>query len=125
MNLAKTPTAEFTTNPDWQFPLVRMEQRIADSCDGSVLFLDAQALALKLMGDAIFANTFLLGVAWQQGAGTGFRGRARQAFELNGTAVDKIGRPSCGGAVPHSTSRPYAVSCRAITSSPCRSRWTP
>ena len=89
VNLAKTPTAEFTTNPDWQFPLVRMEQRIADSCDGSVLFLDAQALALKLMGDAIFANTFLLGVAWQQGLVPVSGAALDRAFELNGTAVDK------------------------------------
>ncbi len=89
VNLAKTPTAEFTKNPDWQFPLDRMEQRIADSCEGSVLFLDAQALALKLMGDAIFANTFLLGVAWQQGLVPVSGAALDRAFELNGTAVDK------------------------------------
>ena len=90
VNMAETPTAEFTKNPDWQFPLARMEQRIAESCGGgNVLFLDAQALALKLMGDAIFANTFLLGVAWQQGLVPVTQAALDKAFELNGTAVDK------------------------------------
>ncbi len=90
VNTAETPTADFTKNPDWQFPLGRMEQRIADACgDGQALFLDAQALALKLMGDAIFANTFLLGVAWQQGLVPVSLEALDKAMELNGTAVDK------------------------------------
>ncbi|MCK6407477.1 MAG: indolepyruvate ferredoxin oxidoreductase family protein [Rhodocyclaceae bacterium] len=94
VNMAETPTAEFTRNPDWQFPLGHMEQRIAESCGetgdrSKALFLDAQALALKLMGDAIFANTFLLGVAWQQGLVPVSLEALDKAMELNGTAVDK------------------------------------
>ncbi len=90
VNTAETPTADFTKNPDWQFPLGRMEQRIADACgEGQSLFLDAQALAQKLMGDAIFANTFLLGVAWQQGLVPVSLEALDKAMELNGTAVDK------------------------------------
>jgi indolepyruvate ferredoxin oxidoreductase len=71
-----------------------MEQRIAESCGetgdrSKALFLDAQALALKLMGDAIFANTLLLGVAWQRGLVPVSLAALDKAFELNGTAVDK------------------------------------
>ncbi|MFC5303091.1 indolepyruvate ferredoxin oxidoreductase family protein [Azospira restricta] len=88
VNLAETPTAEFTTNPDWQFPLDRMEARIVEACgEGNVHFVDAQQLAVKLMGDAIFANTFLLGMAWQKGLVPVSLAAIEKAFELNGTAV--------------------------------------
>jgi len=90
VNLAETPTAEFTRNPDWQFPLARMKRRIVDACgEGNVSFIDAQALSLALMGDAIFANTLLLGMAWQQGLVPVSLGALEQAFELNGTAVEQ------------------------------------
>ncbi|MBI2307178.1 MAG: indolepyruvate ferredoxin oxidoreductase family protein [Rhodocyclales bacterium] len=90
VNMAETPTAEFTTNPDWQFPLGRMESRIVDACgEGNVQFLDAQQLTLKLMGDAIFANTLLLGMAWQKGLVPVSLAAIDKAFELNGTAVEQ------------------------------------
>jgi len=90
VNLAETPTAEFARNPDWQFPLARMEARIVEACgDGNVHFLDAQQLTLKLMGDAIFGNTFLLGMAWQRGMVPVSLAALDKAFELNGTAVEQ------------------------------------
>ncbi|MBW7901127.1 MAG: indolepyruvate ferredoxin oxidoreductase family protein [Rhodocyclaceae bacterium] len=90
VNLAETPTAEFTGNPDWQFPLDRMAARIVDACgDGNVHFVDAQRMAVKLMGDAIFANTFLLGMAWQQGLVPVSLAAVEKAFALNGTAVEQ------------------------------------
>ena len=90
VNTAETPTAEFTRNPDWQFPLSRMEERIVDSCgEGSTWFFDAQQLSVRLMGDAIFANTILLGAAWQRGMIPVSLAAIEKAFELNGTAVEK------------------------------------
>ncbi len=90
VNLAETPTAEFTRNPDWQFPLGRMEARIVDACgEGNVQFVDAQQLAVKLMGDAIYANTFLLGMAWQKGLVPVSLAAIEKAFALNGTAVEQ------------------------------------
>ncbi|MDQ5902732.1 MAG: indolepyruvate ferredoxin oxidoreductase, partial [Pseudomonadota bacterium] len=90
VNTAETPTAEFTRNPDWQFPLSRMEQRIVESCgEGSAWFFDAQHLSIRLMGDAIFANTLLLGAAWQRGMIPVSLAAIEKAFELNGTAVEK------------------------------------
>ena len=90
VNTAETPTAEFTRNPDWQFPLDRMEARIVESCgEDRTWFIDTQHLASRLMGDAIFANTLLLGIAWQRGMIPVSLAAIEKAFELNGTAVDK------------------------------------
>ncbi len=98
VNVAETPTAEFTHNPDWQFPLTRMQDSLRDACGGgrppgsigeNILFLDAQRLARQLMGDAIYANTLLLGVAWQRGLVPVSREALDKAFELNGTTVEQ------------------------------------
>ncbi len=94
VNVAETPTAEFTHNPDWQFPLARMEDSLRVACGagstpGCILFLDAQRLARRLMGDAIYANTLLLGVAWQRGLVPVSQEAIDKAFELNGTAVEQ------------------------------------
>ena len=90
VNTAETPTAEFTRNPDWQFPLSRMEERIVESCgEDNAWFFDAQQLSIRLMGDAIFANTILLGAAWQRGMIPVSLAAIEKAFELNGTAVEK------------------------------------
>jgi indolepyruvate ferredoxin oxidoreductase len=88
VNCAETPTSEFTRNPDWQFPLDKMEAAIVeavgpDGCD----FLDAQNLATKLMGDAIATNLFLLGYAWQKGWVPISEASLERAIELNGAAV--------------------------------------
>jgi indolepyruvate ferredoxin oxidoreductase len=87
VNTAETPTAEFTRNPDWQFPLSRMEERIVESCgEDNAWFFDAQQLSIRLMGDAIFANTILLGAAWQRGMIPVSLAAIEKAFELNGAA---------------------------------------
>ena len=58
----------FTRNPDWQFPRQDMQARIDDACgEGQTLFLDTAEMARRLMGDALYGNLFLLGVAWQRG----------------------------------------------------------
>ncbi len=51
-------------------------------------FTDASRLALQLMGDAINANLFLLGFAWQHGLVPVSRGAITRAIELNGVSVD-------------------------------------
>jgi indolepyruvate ferredoxin oxidoreductase len=88
VNVAETPTAEFTRDPDWQFPLASMQTRVEEACGaGQALFLDAQHLATRLMGDALYGNLFLLGLAWQSGLVPLSRGAIDQAIELNGAAV--------------------------------------
>jgi indolepyruvate ferredoxin oxidoreductase len=88
VNCAATPTADFTHDPDWQFPLAKMQDclRAAVGADSAV-FLDASALARRLLGDAIFANTLLLGYTWQRGLVPVSRAALEYAIELNGTAV--------------------------------------
>ena len=108
INLAETPTSEFTHNPDWQFPEQRMRTTIrealgVDANDASGTrtergtergthfgadFIDAQALATTLLGDGIATNLFLLGFAWQRGLVPVSEAALMQAVALNGVAVD-------------------------------------
>ncbi|NTV10807.1 MAG: indolepyruvate ferredoxin oxidoreductase family protein, partial [Zoogloea sp.] len=90
VNCTETPTVEFTHNPDWLFPLARMQAAIREAVgdDRGVDFLDAQGLATALMGDAIAGNLFLLGHAWQEGLVPVTLKSLEEAIRLNGVAVD-------------------------------------
>jgi indolepyruvate ferredoxin oxidoreductase len=89
VNCAETPTAEFTHNPDWQFPLERIQGALGDALGTTALdCIDANALATRLMGNAIYANLLLLGFAWQRGLVPLSEAALTQAIELNGTAVE-------------------------------------
>jgi len=88
VNCAETPTADFTRNPDWQFPLARMQALIGETAgSGAAHFIEASDLALRLLGDSIASNLFLLGYAWQQGIVPVSGEAIERAIELNGTAV--------------------------------------
>ncbi|MDP1611216.1 MAG: indolepyruvate ferredoxin oxidoreductase family protein [Sulfuritalea sp.] len=88
VNCAETPTADFTRNPDWQFPLARMQAVVGETVGaGAAHFVDASDLALRLLGDSIASNLFLLGYAWQQGMVPVSWEAIDRAIELNGTAV--------------------------------------
>ncbi len=89
VNCAETPTSEFTRNPDWQFPLDKMEAAIVEAVgqDG-FSFLDATALATRLLGDAIATNLFLLGFAWQKGWVPVSEASLDKAIVLNGAAIE-------------------------------------
>ncbi len=89
VNFAETPTAEFTHDPDWQFPRESMRSAIADAVgDGAWHSLDANRIAYRLLGDAIGANLLLLGYSWQLGLVPVSAEALDKAIELNGTAVD-------------------------------------
>jgi indolepyruvate ferredoxin oxidoreductase len=88
VNCAETPTADFTRNPDWQFPLARMQTAVSEAVGSEAArFVDASDLALRLLGDSIASNLFLLGYAWQQGLVPVSKEAIEGAIELNGTAV--------------------------------------
>jgi len=88
VNCAQTPTADFTRNPDWQFPLSRMQAVVAETVGaGAAHFIDASDLAVRLLGDSIASNLFLLGYAWQLGLVPLSWEAVDRAIELNGTAV--------------------------------------
>ena len=84
-----TPTAEFTRNRDWHFPLSGLQRQLTDTLGADhVNFIDAQHLATRLMGDALYANMLLLGYAWQMGLVPVSAAALDKAIELNGAAVE-------------------------------------
>lgn len=84
-----TPTADFTRNRDWHFPLAGLQRQLVDTLGADhVRFVDAQHLASKLMGDALYANMLLLGYAWQKGLVPVSAAALDKAIELNGMTVD-------------------------------------
>ena len=83
-----TPTAEFSRNPDWNVDESLLIQRLESVCEDKLLQLDSITLAEKVIGDAVFANTLLLGAAWQQGGIPVSFEAIMRALELNGVAVE-------------------------------------
>jgi indolepyruvate ferredoxin oxidoreductase len=57
--------------------------------EGNVDALDANRLAEKLFGDAVFANMLLLGFGWQKGLVPVSLEALSRAIELNGVEVEK------------------------------------
>ncbi len=89
VNCAETPTSDFAHNPDWPFPLDKMETSVTEAIGRDAAeFLDAQGIATALMGDAIATNLFLLGFAWQKGMVPVSHQALQQAIELNGVAIE-------------------------------------
>ncbi|MFZ5607426.1 MAG: indolepyruvate ferredoxin oxidoreductase family protein [Pseudomonadota bacterium] len=79
----------FTTRPDLQFPAADIVQAVRTALDGEApLQIDATQLATALLGDAIAANLFMLGYAWQQGLVPLSLDALMRAIELNGAAVE-------------------------------------
>src|SRR5690606_28595217 len=68
LNLHGAPTAAFVSNPDWQFPGGHCDSAIAAAVgEGLVGRLDAEQVAVQLLGDSIYTNPLMLGYAWQKG----------------------------------------------------------
>jgi indolepyruvate ferredoxin oxidoreductase len=89
VNTSDTPTADFVKNPRWRFPAEQAREAVRSSVGNQCDFLDAHAAALKLLGDAIFANPLLLGFAWQRGWVPLAYESLMRAIELNNVAVEK------------------------------------
>jgi indolepyruvate ferredoxin oxidoreductase len=87
INSHAAPTAAFLFKPDIDFETARMLQAIKAAA-GSADAVDATALAAALMGDAIAANLFLLGYAFQKGFVPLSLAAIARAIDLNGVAVE-------------------------------------
>jgi indolepyruvate ferredoxin oxidoreductase len=89
INSGATPTAQFVRDPHWRFPAEQtqldLRASIGEDCD----FIDANRLALALLGDTLYANPLLLGFAWQRGWLPLSYESLDRAIELNGVAVEK------------------------------------
>ncbi|HJW12925.1 MAG TPA: indolepyruvate ferredoxin oxidoreductase family protein, partial [Albitalea sp.] len=89
LNTHGAPTAAFVSNPNWQFPAGNCESAIAHAAGGAhVGALDADELAVQLIGDSLYANPLLLGYAWQRGRVPLAHASLMRAIELNGVQVD-------------------------------------
>jgi indolepyruvate ferredoxin oxidoreductase len=89
MNTYEAMPGTFTTRPDMQFPAAEIVEAVSTALDGEApLQVDATQIATALMGDAIAANLFMLGYAWQQGLVPISFDALMRAIELNGAAME-------------------------------------
>ncbi|MBK6333895.1 MAG: indolepyruvate ferredoxin oxidoreductase family protein [Thermomonas sp.] len=89
LNAYEAMPGTFTTRPDMQFPAADIVKAVSTALDGAApLQIDATRIATALMGDAIAANLFMLGYAWQQGLVPISFDALMRAIELNGAAVE-------------------------------------
>ena len=83
-----TPTADFSRDPDWNIDETMLINRLDAAIQNDLLKLDSILLAEKVLGDAVYANTLLLGAAWQMGGIPVSYEAIMRALELNGVAVE-------------------------------------
>ncbi|MDH5708884.1 MAG: indolepyruvate ferredoxin oxidoreductase family protein, partial [Hylemonella sp.] len=89
LNGHSTPTAAFVKNSEWQNPAARCVEDIVGAVGAKQLGLfDADALALRALGDSIYVNPLVLGYAWQKGWIPLRQESVLRAIELNGVAVE-------------------------------------
>ncbi|HLW92540.1 MAG TPA: indolepyruvate ferredoxin oxidoreductase family protein, partial [Roseiarcus sp.] len=87
VNSAEIYPGDFTRNPDFSLPGERIKRAIDAASGGGARFVDATQAANVLVGNAIGANMFMLGYAYQAGYLPLSAAAIRRAIELNGEAV--------------------------------------
>jgi indolepyruvate ferredoxin oxidoreductase len=87
INTAASPTSDLIGNAHWKFPLQTACTDIENAVGKEIRYLDANALAVHVMGDALYANPILLGYAFQRGWIPLHMDSLLRAIELNGVAV--------------------------------------
>ncbi|TXI48159.1 MAG: indolepyruvate ferredoxin oxidoreductase family protein [Lysobacter sp.] len=93
LNSYEAMPGTFTTRPDMQFPAADIVAAVRSALGGdapadALQLVDATQLATALMGDAIAANLFMLGYAWQRGWVPISHDALMRAVELNGAAIE-------------------------------------
>lgn len=83
-----TPTAAFTIDTGIDFAGEQTLRRLREVLASDSAFIDATRVATQLMGDAIGANMFVVGVAIQRGLLPVSLSAVERAITLNGVAVD-------------------------------------
>ena len=87
INTFEQPTGAFTQDADWVFPSEQVRTLITESVGDRSNFFDATTLATRLLGDAISANLFMLGFAFQKGCVPLSAAALLKAIEINGVSV--------------------------------------
>jgi indolepyruvate ferredoxin oxidoreductase len=89
VNTAEMLTGDFIQHRDAN---LRVDARLAAIGnavgEGMLSTIDADTLARKLMGDAIYANVIMTGCAWQQGLIPVSLAALQRAIELNGVKIE-------------------------------------
>jgi indolepyruvate ferredoxin oxidoreductase len=97
------PTADFIRNRNVDFEGAQRLKTLREACDGDTLAAaDAVDLARRLLGDTVYSNMMLLGMAWQRGLVPLSLAALTRAIELNGVAIAKNLRAfDLGRAIAH------------------------
>ena len=90
LNSDVSPTAAFVSNPNWSLASTDLKDIIqAASGAGRMASIDASILAVKLLGDAVYANPIMLGFAYQKGWIPLHHQSLQRAIELNGVQIER------------------------------------
>jgi indolepyruvate ferredoxin oxidoreductase len=88
VNTAEFLPGDFTRNADFSLPRERLKRAITKAAGAEhTRFIDATRLAVALLGNAIGANIFLVGYAYQLGALPLNASSIEEAIALNGESV--------------------------------------
>jgi indolepyruvate ferredoxin oxidoreductase len=92
------PTSEFIRNRDWSISNQDLKNNILTAAgEKEIDFIDANALAVSHMGDALYTNPLLMGYAWQRGWIPLSRQAIMKAIELNDMSVANNVKAFCIG----------------------------
>ncbi len=87
VNAHRMMTGDFTRRADLDFPAAALERRIVEAAGPRASLVDATRLAVALLGDAIAANLFMVGLAYQKGLLPVSAAAIERAIELNRVAA--------------------------------------
>ena len=89
-NSATIMPGQFVQQPDLAYPLEQMRASVERQLGRDrVHWLDANALSNRLFGNALPANLFVIGYAWQKGLLPLTRAAIERAIELNGVGAEQ------------------------------------
>ncbi|WP_298493603.1 indolepyruvate ferredoxin oxidoreductase family protein [uncultured Maritimibacter sp.] len=89
LNLAEMPTGDIVLRRDADLMVKLREASIAKVVGAdNLVSLDANRVSETLLGDQVFANTIMLGMAWQKGLVPVELWALDRAIELNGVAIE-------------------------------------
>jgi indolepyruvate ferredoxin oxidoreductase len=111
LNTAEMPTGSFVQVRDASLHADERIGAIGELVgERNLATLDANRLALRLMGDTIYANVMMVGAAWQQGLIPVSLDALLRAIELNGIKVEENKRAFSWGRIAiHDTQRLAAL----------------
>lgn len=87
VNTATLFPGEITRNADYDLPVARLKKVLGEAAGKTANFIDATGIATTLLGNALAANMFMLGFAWQQGLVPLAEASLERAITLNGEEV--------------------------------------